>query len=326
MALTIDILKNNPLLAALAPEVLAAINTLSVNDETNVVKAAKAEVTSGIWNAVDADLKTLTGKDKPAGVKTYDWLKTALTDAKNEDAAKLKTQVADLTTQVETLKASGGDSSQAAADLKTARTQLTNLHKRYDADLQDWKTKLEKKAAEVETTQLDSMVETAFAGLTFREDLPETVIKVMKDQARAELLNTPREWVEADGRRVPVFKNADGTTKANPTTLAALSPTEIVTKALAEVIVTTPVQGGTGTPPPAPAPGAPKPAAPAAGGAPATTFALKGEVSQTAAVRSLNDHLKAEGLKPGSAEFQDAADKAFTEVIQPASLPVKDPV
>ena len=77
MALTIDILKNNPLLAALAPEVLAAINTLSVNDETNVVKAAKAEVTSGIWNAVDADLKTLTGKDKPAGVKTYDWLKTS---------------------------------------------------------------------------------------------------------------------------------------------------------------------------------------------------------------------------------------------------------
>lgn len=324
MALTLEILKNNTALAALAPDLLAQIVTLSANDEATVVKAAKAEVTSGIWNSVDADLKTLTGKDKPSGVKTYDWLKSALTEAKNDDAQKLKGQVADLEATVATLKANGGDSSQAAAELKKVRTQLTNLQNRYNADLEEWKGKLESKEQEVEATRLDGMVDNAFAGLVFREDLPGTVIQVMKDTARKELLEAPREWVSADGRTLPVFKNADGSTIANPQTLAALSPSEIVAKKLADVIVTTPIQGGSGTPPATPAPGAPKPPA-GQPGAPTTTFALKGEASQTAAMRSLNEHLKAEGLKPGSAEFQDAADKAFTEVISPASLPVKDP-
>ena len=60
MALSIDILKANQVLASLADEQLAAIVELSTNDEAVVI----GQKIGALHGQYDADVKALTGVDK----------------------------------------------------------------------------------------------------------------------------------------------------------------------------------------------------------------------------------------------------------------------
>jgi hypothetical protein len=73
-----------------------AIVALSENDEKTVIDTKVAE----LYNGIDADVKAITGKEKPATIKTYEHLKKVLGDYVGQlDSLKEKNK--ELTTAIE---------------------------------------------------------------------------------------------------------------------------------------------------------------------------------------------------------------------------------
>lgn len=78
MALTVEVLKANSVLAGLSDEQLAAITTLSANDENSVI----AQKTGKIYGDLDADILSVTGIAKNGTEKTYDYAKGYLVSSR----------------------------------------------------------------------------------------------------------------------------------------------------------------------------------------------------------------------------------------------------
>ena len=319
MALTTEILKKQEGLNGLTDEQLQLIATLSSNDETVQLKKNTDNTTANIYNSMDADLAKVTGQQKPAGVKTYDWFKQVVNESGAEEVKKLKGKVTSLEAENTRLKTEGAGADELKNDLKKARTELTQLTNRYESDKAAWQKKFDSQAEETENVQLNALLDGAQSQLTFREDLPEGVLPVMQQNARQAFLNTPREWVTTtEGKRTLVLKNPDGTTMADDKTLAAITPVQFLRKHLGGVIVQTTQQAGAGS-----GGGQDGAGGSGDGSGGGTAFALNGETTQVQAVANLNNHLKESGLTPGTDEHQEAFDAGFKDVIMPAELPIK---
>ena len=78
--LTVDMLKQNGLLASLSDEQLNAIATMSQNDENTVI-GTKIGALHGQY---DTDILSITGINKNQGEKSYDYLKRVLGDYKTQ--------------------------------------------------------------------------------------------------------------------------------------------------------------------------------------------------------------------------------------------------
>lgn len=302
MALSIDILKANQVLASLTNDQLTAIVELSTNDEATVI----GQKIGALHGQYDADVKALTGLDKNQGEKSYDYVKRVL-GAYKEDVTKLQTEKTDLEAKV---ASSSGDAAlkQKLADVEK---RLTDAQALIDTN----KTSLEAKTKEYEDALRNVHVDYAFAqatsGLKFKAGIPESVQSVLVNNAKTEILTKSKpEFIEVNGTKSLVFRDANGNVMNNPENkLNPFTAKELIlTTSLKDVLDFGKQQSGAGT------------NNLKTGGS--TTLDFTGVKNQVEADDMIGQHLLSVGLTRGSAEFA-AKQMEIRNENNVSSLPIR---
>lgn len=250
MALTPEVIKANADLATLSEAQLTAIATLSVNDENQVINNKIGE----LHGRYDQDVKEVTGIEKAQGEKTYDYVKRVLGDFKSKigGSAKLQTKVTQYETEIQTLKAQIADGKGNEAmkqQLTDAQSQLAALKTQYETDKQAWGNKEKEFSQQITGIQVDTQFEKAVAGLKFKAGYPESVQKTLLSSAKSAILGTYKpDWVEADGKKIMVFRDAKGEILRNKSNgLNPYTAQELISEQLKEVLDPGKKTTGTGT-------------------------------------------------------------------------------
>lgn len=239
MALTAEIIKANTDLAALSDAQVAAITTLSVNDEQTVINSKIGE----LHGRYDEDVKAASGVDKNQGEKSYDYVKRVIGDFKTRVGAAdtLQTKITGLETEISGLKqqiAEGKGDAVVRQQLKDSQTELATLRSQYDADKQTWTTKEQEFSQQITGIQVDAQFEKATAGLKFKAGYPEGIQRTLLSSAKSAILGTYRpDWVEVDGKKVMVFRDQKGEIARNKSnSLNPYTAQELISEQLKDVI------------------------------------------------------------------------------------------
>lgn len=254
--LTVEMLRGNAALAGLTDEQLNSIAVMSQNDENTVI----GNRIGALHGQYDTDILSISGITKNEGEKSYDYMKRVMTGYKSAAASAdtLKTEITGLKAEKEklqkqlesgsadaTLKQALKDTearlSQAQAKYETSKTELENTKKSYEAKIKD--------------IQVDYAFDKAIAGMTFKADVDDSVKAVLLKDAKQQVLakGTP-DFVEINGVRTLVFRDANGLTLNNPTNLAPLTISEMLSnvESLKSILGTGTAGAGTRTVPPTP--------------------------------------------------------------------------
>ena len=317
MALTSEVLKANAALAGLTDEQITAITTLSANDENSVI----AQKTGKIYGDLDADILAATGVAKNGTEKTYDYAKRVLTEFKTKaesattlqsqidgltkEKARLEKAIADGATDAETKKAL----TQAQKDLAAVTTQFNDLKGKYDQAEQTHNT-------ELFGIRVESALQTATAGLKFKAGLPESVTKVLLDQAITKIKGMNPELIDdGKGGKMLAFKDETGAIMRNPNNqLNPYTPGDLLAKELETMGILDKGRqaAGGGT-------GAPTGGGGAGGNA---TIEISGVKTRTEAYDAITANLQQQGLAVGTKQFDDAMTQAWKD-NNIAALPEK---
>lgn len=254
--LTVEMLRGNAALAGLTDEQLNSIAVMSQNDENTVI----GNRIGALHGQYDTDILSISGITKNEGEKSYDYMKRVMTGYKSAAASAdtLKTEITGLkaekeklqkqlesgsadTTLKQALKDTEARLSQAQAKYETSKTELENTKKSYEAKIKD--------------IQVDYAFDKAIAGMTFKADVDDSVKAVLLKDAKQQVLakGTP-DFVEINGARTLVFRDANGLTLNNPTNLAPLTISEMLSnvESLKSILGTGTAGAGTRTVPPTP--------------------------------------------------------------------------
>ena len=250
MALTPEVIKANADLATLSEAQLTAISTLSVNDENQVINNKIGE----LHGRYDQDVKEVSGVDKNQGEKSYDYMKRVLGDFKSKigGVTELQTKITGYETEIANLKkqiSEGKGDEVIRQQLKDAQTELATLKTQYDTDKTAWGTKEKEFSQQISGIQVDTQFEKAVAGLKFKAGYPESVQKTLISSAKSAILGTYKpDWVEADGQKIMVFRDAKGEIARNKAnSLNPYTAQELINEQLKEVLDPGKKTTGTGT-------------------------------------------------------------------------------
>lgn len=250
MALTPEVIKANAELATLSEAQLAAIATLSVNDENQVINTKIGE----LHGRYDEDVKAVTGIEKKQGEKSYDYVKRVLGDfkAKIGGATELQNKITGYETEIANLKqqiSEGKGDEVIRQQLKDAQTELATLKTQYDTDKQAWANKEKEFSQQITSIQVDAQFEKAVAGLKFKAGYPEGVQKTLIKSTKDAILSQYKpDWVEADGKKIMVFRDAKGEILRNKSNgLNPYTAQELISEQLKEVLDPGKKTTGTGT-------------------------------------------------------------------------------
>ena len=317
MALTSEVIKANAVLAGLTDEQIAAITTLSVNDENTVI----AQKTGKIYGDLDADILAATGVAKNGTEKTYDYAKRVLSEFKTkaEGATTLQTQIDSLTKEKARLEkaiADGATDAETAKALKQAKADLTAVTTQFN----DLKTKYDQ-AEQTHNTELfgirvETALQTATAGLKFKAGLPESATKVLLGQAIDKIKGMNPEFIDdGKGGKMLAFKDETGAIMRNPNNqLNPYTPGDLLTRELETMGILDKGRqaagGGTG------APGG------SGSGGGGGTFDVTGAKTRVEAYDAIANSLFQQGLQAGTEKF-DAAMKQAWQDNNVAALPEK---
>jgi len=230
MALTPELIKENESLSELSEDQIAAITTLSVNDEDKVIGQKVGE----LHGRYDEDIKTVAGIEKNAGEKSYEYMKRALSTFKTQ-AESTSTLQASLdeahqkVTDLEKAAAEGSTDPVLKQQLKDAQDNLTALESTFETEKGNWEKEKSKFAEQVTSIQVDTAFDRAAAGLKFKTSYPASVQKTLTRAAKAEVLaDVTPDWIESGGEKVMVLRDKQGeilrnkNNKLNPYTVEEL--------------------------------------------------------------------------------------------------------
>ena len=235
MALTSEILKANAVLTGLTDEQIAAITTLSQNDENTVIGAKIGD----IYRQMDTTIATATGVQRKGDEKTYNYLERA-TKALKDQAGSVETlnkQIGDLTKEkgrLEKVIADGGTDAetkrqltQATADLKAVQKQYNDLKADHDKAVQTHQT-------ELLGVRIENELSIATAGVKFKAELPKSATDVLLQQATAKIKALNPEYIDdGKGGKMLAFKDETGAIMRNPENqLNPYTAAELVNKEL----------------------------------------------------------------------------------------------
>lgn len=315
--LTREILIANAVLAGLTDEQIAAITTLSANDENSVI----AKKTGEIYGGLDADILAASGIEKNGTEKTFDYAKRVVAEFKTkaESASALQTQIDSLTKEKARLEKAIADGAtdaetakalkQAKADLTAVQTQFNDLKTKYDEAEQKYQN-------ELFGVRIESALQTAVAGVKFKPELPESATKVLLSQAIDKIKAMNPEYIDdGKGGKVLAFKDETGALMRNPNNqLNPYTPGDLLTRELETMgIIDKGRQaagGGTGTPGGNGGSGG--------GGA----ISISGAKTRVEAYDAITQSLQGQGLQVGTKQFDDAMTAAWKE-NNIAALPEK---
>lgn len=302
MALTAVLLRANAALAGLSDEQIAAIEELSRNDENTVIGTRIGE----LHGQYDKDVLTVTGIAKIQGEKSYDYVKRVLGDFKQKAAGVelLNQTISTLQTEIEGYKktiAEGKGNEEVAKQLRDAQKQLSDTQALFEQKNKEWEDKYTILNTQYQTSLIDGEFDKALTGMKFKSIYPESVQRTLIDSAKRTVLSTAKpDWLEEDGVKKLVFRDATGNIMTNPENrLNPFTPGELLRKELKEVLDMGRQQAGAGTKPHQ------------TGGS--STFDLTGATTQVVADEMISKHLMSQGFTRGSKEFADEAQKIRTE-------------
>ena len=302
MALTAVLLRANAALAGLSEEQIAAIEELSRNDENTVIGTRIGE----LHGQYDTDVFSVTGITKRQGEKSYDYVKRILEDFKQKAAGadQLSQTIATLRTEIDGYKktiAEGKGSEEVAKQLRDAQKQLADTQALFEQKNKEWEDKYTLLNTQYQTSLIDAEFGKALTGMKFKSIYPESVQKTLIDSAKRTVLSTAKpDWLEENGEKKLVFRDATGNIMTNPENkLNPFTPGELLRKELKEVLDLGRQQTGAGTKP--------------TGNGGGATFDLSGVTTQVAADEMISKHLMSQGFTRGSKEFADEAQKIRTE-------------
>lgn len=246
MALTAEVIKANADLANLTDAQLAAITTLSANEENHVINTKIGE----LHGRYDEDVKSVTGIEKSSGEKTYDYVKRVLADLKTKSVGA--TELQSYENEIATLKsqiANGKGDEAIRQQLRDAQAELATLKTQYEVDKQTWGSKEKDYTNKIAGIEIDSNFEKAVAGLKFRAGYPESVQRTLLSSAKSAILGAYKpDWVEADGQRIMVFRDKNGEILRNKSnSLNPYTADELISEQLKEVIDNGRIITGAGT-------------------------------------------------------------------------------
>ena len=305
MALTAAILRANAGLAALSDEQLGIIEELSRNDENTVIGARIGE----LHGQYDNDVLSVTGIAKNQGEKSYDYVKRILGDYKQKAAGAeaLNTQITELKTQIEGYKktiAEGKGNEAVAQQLKDAQKQLADTQALFETKNKEWEEKYNSLNNQYQQSLIDAEFSKALQGMKFKSIYPESVQKTLIESAKRTVLSTAKpDWVEENGVRKLVFRDAAGNIMTNQENrLNPFTPGELLQRELKDVLDTGRQQRGAGT----------QGNQGGSGGA-GGSLDLTGITNQVDADNAISKHLMGLGYTRGSKEFSDEALKIRQE-------------
>ena len=305
MALTAELLRANAGLTGLTDEQVNAIVELSRNDENTVIGNRIGE----LHGQYDKDVLSVTGIAKRQDEKSYDYVKRVLGDykAKAASADELNTKITTLQTEIEGYKktiADGKGNEAVAQQLKDTQKQLKDTQELFESKQKEWKDKYDTLNTQYQQSQINAEFDKALQGIKFKSIYPESVQRALIDSAKRTVLSTSKaDWVEENGARKLVFRDASGNIMTNPENkLNPFTPAELLTRELKDVIDTGRQQRGTGT----------RSNQGGQGGG-STYLDMSGITNQVDADDAINKHLMSLGFTRGSKEFADEALKLRQE-------------
>lgn len=304
MALTAELLRANAGLTGLTDEQVSAIVELSRNDENTVIGNRIGE----LHGQYDKDVLSVTGIAKRQDEKSYDYVKRVLGDykAKATGADELNAKITTLQTEIEGYKktiAEGKGNEAVAQQLKDAQKQLKDTQDLFESKQKEWQDKYDTLNTQYQQSQINAEFDKALQGIKFKSIYPESVQRTLIDSAKRTVLSTAKaDWVEENGARKLVFRDASGNIMTNPENkLNPFTPAELLTRELKDVIDTGRQQRGAGT------------QGNQGGQGGSTYLDMTGITNQVDADDAINKHLMALGLTRGSKEFADEALKLRQE-------------
>lgn len=315
MALTVEVLKANSVLAGLSDEQLTAITTLSANDENSVI----AQKTGKIYGDLDADILSVTGIAKNGTEKTYDYAKRVLGEFKTkaESAVQLQSTIDTLTKEKSRLEKAiqdGASDAETAKALKQAKADLAAITGQYNELNTKFQNAEQNHQKELFGIRVESTLQAATANLKFKPELPGSVTKVLLSQATEKIKNMHPELIDdGKGGQIIAFKDENGAIMRNPNNqLNPFTADELIQRELDTMGVLDKgrQQSGTGTQPPS------------GGAGSGTVISIAGAKTRTEAYDMIASSLMTQGLTNGSAEFQNAMDQAWKD-NNISSLPEK---
>jgi hypothetical protein len=316
MALTIEVLKANSVLSGLSDEQLAAITTLSVNDENSVI----AQKTGKIYGDLDADILSVTGIAKNGTEKTYDYAKRVLGEFKTkaESAVQLQGTIDTLTKEklrLEKAIQDGASDAETAKALKQAKADLDAITGQYNELNAKFQNAEQKHQKELFGIRVESTLQSATANLKFKPELPGSVTKVLLNQVTEKIKNMHPELIDdGKGGQIIAFKDENGAVMRNPNNqLNPYTADELIQRELETMGVLDKgrQQSGGGTQQPA-----------GGSGTGGTVIDVTGAKTRAQAYDMIASSLMAQGLTNGSKEFQSGMDQAWKE-NNISSLPEK---
>ena len=304
MALTAEVLRANAGLATLSDEQLSIIAEMSRNDENTVIGTRIGE----LHGQYDNDVLSVTGIAKNQGEKSYDYVKRVLGEYKQKAAGTeaLNTQITELKTQIEgykkTIEAGKGNEA-IAQQLRDAQKQLADTQALFEAKNKEWQGKYDTLNAHYQQSLIDAEFGKALQGMKFKSIYPESVQKTLIESAKRTVLASAKpDWVEENGERKLVFRDAAGNIMTNQENrLNPFTPGELLQRELKDVLDTGRRQTGTGT------------QEQQGGQGGNTSVDLTGITNQVDADNVISKHLMALGYTRGSKEFSDEALKIRKE-------------
>lgn len=290
--LTREVITANATLAGLTDEQIAAVETLSRNDEEAVIGTRRAEFSA----AVNSGLLEASGIGMAKDETTDAYLRRVVSQLKTgaADVETLRAQVADLTKKNETLEKNAGPETaralkQAKADLENITMQFNDLNTKY----QNAETK---HAAALHALQVDTEIRMASGGFKFKAGLPDNVTRVILNQAADKVRAMESEYVDdGKGGKVLAFKDEKGAILRNPNNqLFPVTVSELLERELKAMDVLAPALnpkgGGTG---------------PVHEGKGGEILDLSAAKTRAQAYEIIASHLMAKGRINGSREFTD---------------------
>ena len=295
--LTIEMLRQNGALAGLTDAQFTAIAEMSRNDENTVI-GTKIGALHGQY---DTDIFGITGIAKNQGEKSYDYAKRVLTDYKTQLAstATIQAQLANAKKEIDTLKqkiADGTADEQLKQQLKDAKTLASQLQQQLTQQTAELAKQKDKYEGQIKSIYVDNAFAEAISGLKFKSGITEGIKNVLLQAAKAEVLakGTP-DFIEADGTRTLVFRDAAGNVLNNPANnLNPFTAKELLMQtSIKDVIELNKQQPGGGT----------KPTGKDTSGS--SVLDLAGIKTQVEADKAIETYLLSNGLTRDSAEFAE---------------------
>lgn len=314
MPLDIETIKKQSALSDLSDEQMSAIVTLSTNSEKQTVQEAIAEKTRDFWDKLDADIKEVYGKDKPREVKSWELLKQTLTEAKEkaESASTAASQLEELKNakqQLEEQLKSGDKSGALSKQIERLQqqiadkdNQLEGLRTQVQTKEEEYKTRLAEEQAKLDKYQFENHMDSALKGVKFKDSIPESIREQYIQSAKERVLSKyDRDWVEENGKRIPVFRDEKGHIVTNPDNLQKpLQPHELLMSEIKDALADD-GKGGAGT----------KPSAGARG---KSVVVTGNPTTKIEATRLIHETLMQQGIAAGTDKFHTEERRLYTEM------------